>query len=451
MTRERLLPPHFSRTLLTIALPIILQNLMQSLVNMLDTIMVGQLGAVAIAAVGLGNQIFFLLNMILFGISSGAAIFVAQYWGKRDIAGVRKTLGLALTLAAVVATLFMLTAMTAPYFLIGLYSNDPLVIQEGGKYLKLVAISYPITAISFVYAQAFRSTEHVRLPMVATLISLTANAILNYLLIFGMGFFPAMGVQGAAVATVVSRTIELIILMGIGYKKKYEAATNLREILSFDTGFAGRYMRVALPVIFNETFWGLGITLQNSIFSHAGTDAISAFNICSSISQLTWIFFIGTGSAAAIIIGKQIGAGQREAAIKSANTFSWFMPALAAVVSIALIPLSMLLPIFFDVEEEILRQARMMLMVLMVSYPFKSFNMCIIVGVCRSGGDTIFAAIMDVLTLWVVALPIGYITALVLGLEPWMAYAFILAEEPIKTIMGFIRLRSQKWLHDVTK
>lgn len=239
--------------------------------------------------------------------------------------------------------------------------------------------------------------------------------------------------------------------MGIGYKKKYEAAANLREILSFDTGFAGRYMRVALPVIFNETFWGLGITLQNSIFSHAGTDAISAFNICSTISQLTWIFFIGTGSAAAIIIGKQIGAGQREAAIKSANTFSWFMPALAAVVSIALIPLSMLLPIFFDVEEEILRQARMMLMVLMVSYPFKSFNMCIIVGVCRSGGDTIFAAIMDVLTLWVVALPIGYITALVLGLEPWMAYAFILAEEPIKTIMGFIRLRSQKWLHDVTK
>lgn len=451
MTKEKLLPPGFFSMLITIALPIILQNLMQSLVNMLDTIMVGQLGSVAIAAVGLGNQIFFLLNMILFGISSGAAIFVAQYWGKKDIPGVRRTLGLSLTLATVVATLFMLAAVIAPFFLIGLYSNDPLVIQEGGKYLRLVALSYPITAIGFVYAQAFRSTEHVRLPMVATLISLTANAILNYLLIFGIGFFPAMGVQGAAVATVVSRSIELIILVGIGYKKKYEAAANFKEIISFDMGFAGRYIRIALPVIFNETFWGLGITLQNSIFAHAGTDAISAFNICSTISQLTWIFFIGTGSAAAIIIGKQIGAGQRELAIKSANTFSWFMPVLAAVVSIALIPLSKMLPIFFDVEEEILQQARMMLMVLMVSYPFKSFNMCIIVGVCRSGGDTVFAAIMDVLTLWVVALPIGYITALVLGLEPWMVYAFILAEEPIKTIMGFIRLRSKKWLHDVTR
>lgn len=451
MLKEKLLPQGFFSTLVTIALPIILQNLMQSLVNMLDTIMVGQLGSVAIASVGLGNQIFFLLNMVLFGISSGAAIFVAQYWGKKDITGVRRTLGLALTLATVVATLFMLVAVIAPYFLIGLYSNDPLVVQEGGKYLRLVALSYPITAIGFVYAQTFRSTEQVRLPMVATLVSLTANAILNYLLIFGIGFFPVMGVQGAAVATVISRTIELIILVGIGYKRKYAAAAQLKEIISFDMGFAGRYIRIALPVIINETLWGLGITLQNSIFSHAGTDAISAFNICSTISQLTWIFFIGTGSAAAIIIGKQIGAGQRELAIKSANTFGWFMPVLAAVVALALLPLSKMLPIFFDVEKEILQQAKMMLLVLMVSYPFKSFNMCMVVGVCRSGGDTVFAALIDVLTLWLVALPMGYITGLVLGLEPWMVYACILAEEPIKAIMGFVRLRSKKWLHDVTK
>ena len=125
--REPLVPPHFFRTLITIALPIILQNLMQSLVNMLDTIMVGQLGSVAIAAVGLGNQIFFLLNMVLFGISSGAAIFVAQYWGKKDIAGIRQTLGLALTLATVVATIFTVVAVFAPYFLIGLYSKDSAV------------------------------------------------------------------------------------------------------------------------------------------------------------------------------------------------------------------------------------------------------------------------------------------------------------------------------------
>ena len=449
--KQTLLPPKFFPMLVTIALPIILQNLMQSLVNMLDTIMVGQLGAVAIAAVGLGNQIFFMLNMILFGISSGAAIFVAQYWGKRDIGGLRKTLGLALTLAAVVASLFTVAAVLAPHFLIGLYSEDPLVVEAGGNYLRVVALSYPVTALSFVFAQGFRSTEHVRLPMVATLVSLAANGILNYLLIFGVGFFPELGVVGAAAATVISRTVEFVILVAVGYRKKYEAAAKFREFFSYRLDFVARYIRIALPVIINETLWGLGITLQNSIFSHAGTEAISAMNICSTISQLTWIFFIGTGSAAAIIIGKQIGAGQREVAIKSANTFGWFMPALAAVVAVALIPLSWLLPYFFKVEEGILRQARLMLMVLMISYPFKSFNMCIVVGVCRSGGDTVFAALMDVLPLWLVALPLGYLTALVLGLEPWLAYAFILAEEPIKAAVGFVRLRSQKWLHDVTR
>ena len=450
-SKQRLLPPHFSRTLLTIALPIILQNLMQSLVNMLDTIMVGRLGAVAIAAVGLGNQIFFLLNMILFGVASGAAIFVAQYWGKKDIGGIRRTLGLALTLATVVAMLFTLAAVVAPSFLIGLYSDDPLVVAEGGRYLRVVAFSYLFTAISFVFAQAFRSTEHVRLPMVATLISLVANGLLNYLLIFGVGFFPAMGVLGAALATVISRAIEFCILLTVAYRKQYEAAAPLRDFLSFDWSFVARYIRIALPVILNETFWGLGVTLNNAIFAHAGTDAISAFNICNTVSQLTWVFFIGTGSAAAIIIGKQIGAGNQQAAIKTADTFAWLMPALAVVVALLLIPLSRMLPLFFVVEEQILRQAQMMLMALMVSYPFKSFNMCMVVGVCRSGGDTIFAALFDVLALWLVALPLGYFTALVLGLEPWIVWVFMLLEEPIKSTVGFIRLRSRKWLHDVTK
>ena len=449
--RETLLPPHFFHTLITIALPIILQNLMQSLVNMLDTIMVGQLGSVAIAAVGLGNQIFFLLNMVLFGISSGAAIFVAQYWGKKDIAGIRRTLGLALTLATVVAALFTVAAIFAPYFLIGLYSKDSAVVESGGRYLRIVALCYPVTAISFVFAQGFRSTEHVRLPMVATLISLVANGILNYLLIFGIGFFPELGVLGAAVATVISRSVEFVILIAVGYRKNYEVAAGFKEFFSYRLDFVARYIRIALPVIINETLWGLGITLQNSIFAHAGTDAISAMNICSTISQLTWIFFIGTGSAAAIIIGKLIGAGQREQAIKMANTFGWFMPALAAVVALTLIPLSQMLPYFFKVEAEILQQAQFMLMALMVSYPFKSFNMCMVVGVCRSGGDTIYAAVMDVLSLWIVALPLGYFTALVLGLEPWIGYTAILAEEPIKATFGLIRLRSKKWLHDVTK
>ena len=174
----------FYKTLFFVAVPITLQNLMQSMVNMLDSIMVGQLGSLEIAAVGLGNQIFFILNMILFFISSGGSIFIAQYWGKKDVANIRKTLGLMISFSLIISALFTVAALFFPKLLISFYSNDPKVIEVGGQYLRLVAISYPITAISFVVSQAFRSTEHVKLPMVATMISLVVNGIFNYLFIF---------------------------------------------------------------------------------------------------------------------------------------------------------------------------------------------------------------------------------------------------------------------------
>ena len=378
----------FFKNLVIIAVPIILQNLMQSFINMLDTIMVGQLGATEIAAVGLGNQIFFILNMILFGISSGAAIFIAQYWGKKDIPAIRKFLGLALTLALGVAVLFTAAALIAPERLIALYTNDPAVIKSGGEYLRTVAISYPVTAVSFVFAQAFRSTEHVKLPMTATIISFAVNGVLNYIFIFGAGPIPAMGVTGAALGTVFARLIEFVILVFTAYSRSYEAAGPLKELRAYSGYDIRRYIKIALPVVINETLWGTGVTMQNSIFAHAGTDAIAAFNITGTISQLTWVFFIGVGNAAAIIIGKKIGAGNADEAYEYANTFAVLMPLLAIPIGIWLLPLSKTLPVFFKVEPHIITQASIMLLLLMCTYPFKSFNMCMIVGICRSRRTT---------------------------------------------------------------
>lgn len=440
----------FFKNLVIIAVPIILQNLMQSFINMLDTIMVGQLGATEIAAVGLGNQIFFILNMILFGISSGAAIFIAQYWGKKDIPAIRKFLGLALTLALGVAVLFTAAALIAPERLIALYTNDPAVIKSGGEYLRTVAISYPVTAVSFVFAQAFRSTEHVKLPMTATIISFAVNGVLNYIFIFGAGPIPAMGVTGAALGTVFARLIEFVILVFTAYSRSYEAAGPLKQLRAYSGYDIRRYIKIALPVVINETLWGTGVTMQNSIFAHAGTDAIAAFNITGTISQLTWVFFIGVGNAAAIIIGKKIGAGNADEAYEYANTFAVLMPLLAIPIGIWLLPLSKTLPVFFKVEPHIITQASIMLLLLMCTYPFKSFNMCMIVGICRSGGDTVFAAACDVLFMWIIALPAGAVAALVLHASPWIVYICILSEDLFKSVAGFIRLRSKKWLHNVT-
>ena len=229
--------------------------------------------------------------------------------------------------------------------MISFYSNDPKVIEVGGQYLRLVAISYPITAISFVVSQAFRSTEHVKLPMVATMISLVVNGVFNYLFIFGIGPFPAMGVSGAALATIISRFLEFFILYSVAKKNNYEALDSFKSMMSYNMYFIQRYIKIAFPVIVNETLWGFGVTLQNAIFAKISTDAIAAFNITGTISQLTWVFFIGIGNAAAIIIGKQIGAEDTQKALKYANKFALLMPILAIFIGALLFPLSKVLPV----------------------------------------------------------------------------------------------------------
>ncbi|MFA6857025.1 MAG: MATE family efflux transporter [Treponema sp.] len=451
--------PGFYSTLFTIAVPIILQNLLQTFVNMLDTIMVGQLGSAQIAAVGLGNQVFFMLNMILFGISSGGSIFVAQFWGKKDISGIRRTLGITLSLSFAVSVVFAAGALFFPRALIGLYSHDPLVIELGAQYLRLVGISYPLMAVSFAYQLAFRATEHVKLPMVSTAVSFGVNAFGNWILIFGMHadvfglhfVIPAYGVKGAAVATVFSRIVELVITLGWAYHKKFEAAGSVRELLSFDRGFLARFIRIALPVIINESVWGFGITAQNSIFAHAGTNAIAAFNITGTISQLTWVFFIGVGNGAGIIIGKKIGEGDENMARRYAARFAWFMPLMAVGLGTLLYPLSLLLPHIFNVEPEIIRQAQYMLRILMCLYPANAFNMCFIVGICRSGGDTVYAGFNDIFWMWAVAIPLGCFAAFVLHWDPFMIYACLQTEQLLKMSAGLLRLKSGRWLHNVTE
>jgi putative MATE family efflux protein len=439
------------KSLFVIALPIILQNLMQSTVNMLDTLMVGQLGSVEIAAVGLGNQIYMLLNMVLFGISSGGAIFIAQFWGKKENSGIWKMEGVMFSFSMVIALIFTFASVFFPKFLIGLYSKDFHVIEIGARYLRIVAFSFPFFAMSFAFSMALRSTEHVKLPMVATMISLVLNAILNYLLIFGIGFFPSLGIVGAAIATCISRIVECFILFIVAYSKKYEVASSIKNLFSFTLFEVRKFIKIAFPVIINEAIWGLGTSMHSLIMGRTSTEAISAFNITGTISQITWVFFIGVGNAAGIIIGKKIGEGNETEARKYANTLSWFMPVMAVFIGLLLIPISKFLPFMFNVEANILVQAKMMLMILMCCYPLNAFNMCWVVGICRAGGDTVFAAIIDVCFMWIIAIPLAACVAYFTNVQPYIIYICLLSEQIFKAIVGFYRIKSGKWLHNVVE
>lgn len=436
----------FYSSLVAIAIPISLQALLQNFVNMLDTIMIGRLGSVEIAAVGLGNQIFFILNMILFGITSGGGVFIAQFWGKKDLAGIRKSLGLMTLIAFVVSFIFTIVCLLIPNQLIRLYSPDPQVIKVGGSYLRFVCLSYVPTAISFSITLALRSTERVKLPLVCTSISLFTNLIANYLLIFVAG----LGVKGAAIATVISRIIELVILATWSYSHKYEICGKLKELLGFNRYFIVKFLKIAFPVIINETFWGLGTSVYNAIFAHAGTNAFTAYSITGTISQLTWVFCMGFGNGIGVLIGKRIGEKKIDEAKTYAKRSMWFMPLIGAFVGVFLVPLSKLLPVFFNVDQEIIKTATAILMILIFVYPFNSFCMNWIVGVCRAGGDTVFSAVAEIVVLWCVAIPLGYVAAFVLHLPAPMIYLFFCSESIVKAIIGAIRVLSGKWLHEVT-
>ena len=447
---------NFITTLFKIALPIIMQNFLSSFVNMLDNIMVGQLGSVDIAAVGLGNQIFFVMNIMMFGIVSGGSIFISQFWGKKDMDGLHRTMGITIGASAIVSVLFFCAATFAPEFCLRIYSKDELVIKAGAAYLRAVAPSYIFIGIGFAFAHALRSTERVKLPMYATGISVIVNGIFNFILIFGVKIngsqiIPAFGIVGAAVATVIARIIETAILIVVPYKKHYEIAASPKKFFAkHQAGFLLRYIKICLPVLLSETLWGTGISMQSSIFAHAGTTVIAAFNITNTISNLIWTFFIGCGNATAIIIGKKIGEDKLDDAKSLAKKLTYFMIAAAVVLALLLIPLALTLNFFYKVEPEVIHMAQVFLYITVLLYPLFAINMSMVVGVCRSGGDTIYGMIMDTGFMWVIALPLGFCAVSFWHLPFWGIFLCIHTEDICKSIMGLLRLHSGKWLHNLT-
>ena len=440
----------FYRDLFALAIPIMLQNSMTSFVNMLDTFMVGRLGTAEIAAVGLGNQVFFLINLTLFGICSGSAIFTAQFWGKKDIPGIRKNLGLCLILTITASLIFSLASAMIPEKIIGIYSKDEAVIKSGAAYLRIISVSFIPYAITMAFTFCLRSVEKMRLCIVATAIAITINGSLNYLLIFGVGPFPAMGVEGAALATVIARVVEMLIIVSATYILKYIPAGKITELFAFDRFYAKQFLKVTIPVILQEMLWSTGITSQSVIFARTSTDAIAAFNITNTVSMLFWVLFLGIGNGVGVLIGKKIGEGNESIARDYASKIVRLAPLMAAGAAMLLFPISFLLPFIFNISAEALAVASHFFIIMCIAYPFRAFNLCMIVGICRAGGDTVFCALYDTIILWCFSLPLAALAAFVFNAPVWLIYCCLFTEEPIKLFLGAWRLKSGKWLHNVT-
>ena len=441
--------PSFQR-LLILAMPIAAQNLVQTLLNMVDTLMIGQLGERAIAAVALSNQVFFLLMLLLFGISSGSAVFTAQFWGKKDLPGIHSALGMALILGFAGAVLFTAAAQLAPAFILGIFSTDEEVIRAGIPYLRIASVSYLFTAGTIIFQGVLRSTGVVRLPLLLSVSALSLNAVFNYGLIFGRLGLPQMGIAGAAMATSGARILEMTVLVIVVYIKKYPVAAPLRELLDQNRDFIKRFFRRVSPVILNEVGWSVGMTMFTLVYARMGTQILAAYNIMDTFSRLAFIIFVGTANATAIMLGNMIGEGRSREAERIAKTILMTIPLIAAAIGVLIFIAAPVIPHLFNISDYVSNLVVHLLRIFTIVLFVKASNMHIIVGILRSGGDTLFCAGLELLPLWFLSIPLMALAGLVLHLPPHIVYLFCLTEEVAKYLTGVWRVRSERWIHDLT-
>ncbi|MFZ2096489.1 MAG: MATE family efflux transporter [Anaerolineales bacterium] len=441
----------YYRLLFKIALPIALQQFIMSSLNMVGVLMVGQLGDVQLAAVGLANQIYFLLNLLLFGITSGSAIFTAQLWGKRDVANIRKVLGLALSLGLAAALLFLVIAEFFPEWALGIYSKDPSVILLGSDYLRVIGFSFLFYAISFCYSIVLRSTGEVHIPLIVTFTSLSLNTLISYLLIFGKLGLPALGVHGAAIAVLFSRTLECCVLLLITYCRGTPAAAKLGELFSYDFAFARRVLKSVLPVVANEMLWSTGTTAYSVVYARISTDAIAAMNIVSSIDQIAFVIFMALGHACAVLVGNRIGTGEKQQAFRyAARTEALGIIGAIGMGCLVLLSSKSILSLY-NVTPLVIDYAQRVLTILGLLLWLRASNMILFIGILRSGGDTHFALVLDGVIIWVVGVPLAFIGAFLLHLPVYWVYLMAMSEEISKWLLGSYRFLSRKWIHDLAE
>ncbi len=439
----------FLRELLTIAIPISFQQLIYASLNMIDVFMVGQLGETAIAAVGLSNQVFFVLILILFGATSGMAIFTAQFWGKHEIEPIRKVLGMSLITATCVALIFTLVATLMPEAVLGFYTDDTEVIDLGSSYLRIVGFTYIAVAIATAYIAVLRSIQLIRLTIIATVSALTFKTILGYGLIFGIGGLPELGVRGAAIGTASGWTLELVLLLILIYTQKTPLAANPLTLFSFDKAFFGRVLKTVWPAVANELFWSFGITTYYAIYAHIGTDSIAAININATIEELGFVVFMGLANGCAVMVGNRIGARKKDEAYEIVRRVIIIGVTFAVIVGVIIFFLRDVVVGRYDLSPSGAKNVRMLMLMMACTLWIRMFNFSTFVGALRAGGDTRFALIMEICSIWLIGVPAAYIAAFVFHLPVYYVYLAVSIEEIAKAFVSGWRFKSKKWIHDL--
>ncbi|MBS5950354.1 MAG: MATE family efflux transporter [Clostridium sp.] len=439
----------FLKKTIAIGIPIAVQALLNTTLNLVDTMMIGSLGESTIAAVGLANKVFFVFTLLLFGIVSGSSILTAQYWGKRDVKNIRRVLGISLIIGLSGAVIFMLAGLFIPKVVMNIFTPSEGTISIGASYLAIVALSYPLTAITNCYISLLRATNQVKAPVFISIVSILVNVVLNYTLIYGNFGAPKLGVQGAAIATVIARLVECLSILAVVYISKGPAAAKIKELVAFDKEFIKKYLITVSPVIANEFMWGLGVTMYSLVYGRMGDEAVAAITITQNVEQICVVIFQGLSSATAVILGNELGANEIKDAERHSKSFFVLQFMLTIVMGMVCLLIRTPLINLFSVPDNIAADITKCLTVFVCYLPFRMFNLINIVGVLRSGGDTKASLLLDITGVWCVGIPFAFLGGIVLGLPIYYVYAMITIEEVYKFILGLRRYKQKKWLRNI--
>ena len=449
---------HFYRRVLAVALPIIVQNGITNFVSLLDNIMVGQVGTVQMSGVAIVNQLLFVFNLCIFGAVSGAGIFTAQYYGSENHEGIRHTFRFKILIGALLTAFGIGVLLKAGQPLISLYLRGEGAAEDvvqtlafGWDYLLVMLWGLPAFAISTAYSSTLREGNQTLVPMVAGICAVLINLCLNYVLIFGHFGFPVMGIHGAAIATVISRYIELVIVAGwthLNSGKNLFIKGAYRSV-HIPSHLLGQIMRKGFPLLINEALWSIGMAMLNQSFSTRGLDVVAAQNISSTIYNLSSVVFLSMGNAVGIIMGQMLGANRSESEIRDSNRKLMFTSVLSCLIFGGLMAAaSGLFPKIYNTTDDVRALATKFICISAMMMPFNAYtNACYFT--LRSGGKTLVTFLFDSCYVWVVCVPLAFILSRYTTLAIIPLYAICQSMDMLKSAIGAYMVHKGTWIQNL--
>ena len=443
----------FYKSFMVLALSLALQNLLTYGVNMMDTLMLGRYSQDAMGGVSLCNQVQYLLQMLVVGAGEGAVVLGSQYWGKGRLEPIPHIIGIALRFGGALAVLMFGVVLFFPHQLLSLLSNDAAVIAQGAQYFQIICFTYIIFTVTNILVASLRSIGIVKIGFVISGSTLVINVCLNYCLIYGNFGFPELGVRGAAVATLVSRCVELLIVIYYLKYKEHRLNLTLRKLLHIDTSYIRDYTRVSSPVLINQALWGVAQMVQTGILGHLGGDVTAANAIAVQVFQVLSVVAYGAASASGIVVGRTIGEGNEQRLHPLVHTLQVLFIAIGLCSGFAIFALRVPILHLFGgtLTENAYRYSMQFMLVLAVTTVGTTYQMACDNGIIRGGGDTSFSAKMNLVSMWLIIVPFSAMAAFWWQCAPVVVFFLLKWDQLYKAIPVIIRLRSWKWVKKVTR